>query len=170
VTRTIGELDSDYSDPEAVPLPWDDVDQLLREAPLFWLSTVRPDGRPHVTPLIALWLGEALYFSTGPGERKHRNLAHNPWCALTTGCNDLLDGVDLVVEGIATDVTDDPDLRILAGAFRAKYGDDWHFEVRDGAFHHPGGGSALVRRVEPAKVLAFGKGPYSQTRWIFRSG
>lgn len=168
--RTIGELDPDYSDPAAEPLPWKAVDQLLREAQLFWLSTVRPDGRPHVTPLIAVWLDDALYFSTGPGERKHRNLAANPWCALTTGCNDLLDGVDLVVEGIATGVTGDPDLRMLANAFETKYGRDWHFEVRDGAFHHPGGGEALVRRVTPAKVLAFGKGPYTQTRWLFTAG
>ena len=24
---------------------------------MYWLSTVRPDGRPHVTPLVAVWLG-----------------------------------------------------------------------------------------------------------------
>jgi hypothetical protein len=41
----------------------------------FWLSTARPDGRPHVTPFIAVWLDEALWFCTGADELKAKNLA-----------------------------------------------------------------------------------------------
>jgi hypothetical protein len=40
----------------------------------------------------------------------------------------------------------------------------WKLEVRDRRFHHDAG-SALVFRVDPRKVLAFGKGPFSQTRY-----
>jgi hypothetical protein len=40
-----------------------------------------------------------VYLCTGPAERKAKNLAQNPNCALTTGCNGLADGLDLVVEG-----------------------------------------------------------------------
>jgi hypothetical protein len=54
-------------------------------------STVRPDGRPHVTPLIAVWHAGALWFATGPEERKARNLAENPSCVLTPGRSDLVE-------------------------------------------------------------------------------
>ena len=73
---------------------------------MFWLSTVRPDGRPHVTPLLAVWLDASLYFCTSPPERKAKNLDHNPRCILTTGRN-RLDGLDIVVEGEAREVSDE---------------------------------------------------------------
>ncbi len=73
----------------------------MEDAKVFWISTVHPDGRPHVTPLIAVLSDGALYFCTGPRERKAENLALNPHCVLTTGCNSLDEGVDLVVEGHA---------------------------------------------------------------------
>ena len=59
-----------FSHPDATPTPWAVGLQHVTDADTFWLSTVRPDGRPHVTPLIAVWLDGALYFSTGEGERK----------------------------------------------------------------------------------------------------
>jgi hypothetical protein len=46
------------------------------------------------------------------------------------------------VEGEAVVVTDEPRLRRLADLWDRKY-DFWHFEVRDGAFHHDAG-RALV--------------------------
>src|SRR5690242_8845060 len=101
-------LDPRFSSPDATATPWSVAVEQLERAELFWLTTVRPDGRPHVTPLLALWLDGALYFSTGASERKARNIAHNPQCILTTGCNSLNEeGLDLVVEGDAVRVTDD---------------------------------------------------------------
>ena len=61
---------------------------------------------------------------------------------LTTGTNTWDEGYDLVVEGEAVRVTDDARLRGLADAWERKYGSFWHFEVRDGFFHH-GSGHAL---------------------------
>src|ERR1700730_14996128 len=83
-----------FSSPNASPTGWPKARAGLQEAAVYWLSTVRPDGRPHATPLIGLWLDGALYFCTGPTERKARNLAYNPHCILTTGRN-TLDGLDL---------------------------------------------------------------------------
>ena len=71
-------LDSRYSSLDATATGWEQARELLARAELYWISTVRPDGRPHVTPLIAVWLDGALYFSTGEEERKARNLAANP--------------------------------------------------------------------------------------------
>jgi uncharacterized pyridoxamine 5'-phosphate oxidase family protein len=163
----VTDLDPGYSTPGATPTPWAVAHDRLTEAKVFWLSTVRPDGRPHVTPLIAIWLDGALYFCTGPEERKAKNLAENPHCILTTGCNSYDEGFDIVVEGEARRLTDEDILRRVAAAYEAKYGSDWHFDVRDGAFVH-GPGVALVFEVPPAKAFGFGKGDtFSQTRWLF---
>lgn len=162
----MAELDARYSSDGATPTGWAEARGRLESAQLYWLSTVRPDGRPHVTPLLSVWLDGALYFCTGPSERKARNLAHNPHCILVTGCNALDEGLDLVVEGDAAKVSDDATLRRTADAYESKYGSDWHFEVRDGAFLGPGG-QALVYEVAPSTVFGFGKGEFSQTRWRF---
>jgi nitroimidazol reductase NimA-like FMN-containing flavoprotein (pyridoxamine 5'-phosphate oxidase superfamily) len=162
------ELDARYSDPKATATPWAEAVERLTAAELFWLSTVRPDGRPHVTPLLAVWLDDALHFCTGPDERKSRNLVANRHCVLTTGANALHEGFDLVVEGDAVPVRDEARLRRLATAYEAKYGAEWHFEVVDGAFEEPAEGHrAEVFGVAPTTVFGFGKGVYSQTRWRF---
>ena len=163
-TEPVAELDARFSSEDASPTPWDDVRQGLEDAAVFWLSTVRPDGRPHVTPLLALWLDDALHFCTGPTEQKAKNLAANRHCALTTGCNLLGEGLDVVVEGEAMRVTDDARLRAIAELYESKYGPDWHFDVRDGAFHHEGG-EAFVYEVAPSTAFSFAKGEYSQTRY-----
>ncbi|MFD5430404.1 pyridoxamine 5'-phosphate oxidase family protein, partial [Streptomyces sp. NPDC127084] len=129
-------LDPRYSDPAATATDWATAEARLDAAELFWISTVRPDGRPHVTPLPAVWADGALHFCTGPEERKALNLAGNPQVVLTTGTNTVDTGYDLVVEGAAERVVDEGVLRELAAAWEAKYGSFWHFDVRDGAFHH----------------------------------
>ncbi len=158
-----------FSEPGSTPTPWAEGLEQLRAADTFWLSTVRPDGRPHVTPLIAVWHAEALWFTTGPEERKARNLAENPSCVLTTGRSDLIEGAfDVVVEGQAEQVTDDVELQPVAAAFAVKYPNGpWDFVVRDGAFSdRDAGGRAIVFRVRPVRGLGFRKGDrFSQTSW-----
>ena len=160
----VAELDSRFSAPDAAPTQWADVRRVLDHAELFWISTVRADGRPHVTPLPAIWRDDALYFCTGAGEQKGVNLARNPKCTLTTGTNAWKSGLDVVVEGTATRVVDDERLRTLAGEWASKYHGDWQFDVANGAFHHEGG-EAIVYEVAPHKILAFAKGEFAQTRF-----
>lgn len=159
-------LDQRFSSPDAAATDWTDGRERFEAAELYWLSTVREDGRPHVTPLISVWLDEAAYFCTGADEQKAKNLARNPNCILTTGCNLLEEGLDVVIEGVAKRIDDDAKLSRVAGAYESKYGSDWHFDVRDGAFHSDGG-EALVFEVAPATAFGFRKGEYSQTRWRF---
>jgi general stress protein 26 len=165
------QLDAAYSSPKATATPWAKARRVLERAGVFWVSTVRPDGRPHVTPLVAVWLDGSLYFSTGPEEVKAKNLARNARCLLTTGCNDFGKGLDVVVEGKAAVVTDEPLLRWLAALYDRKYDDAWNFEVRDGAFHHEAG-RALVFRLTPRKAFSYGSGlgrgkKYTATRYRF---
>src|SRR5215213_5195342 len=86
-TEPTATLDSRYSSPSATARDWSEADAVLAKTEIYWLSTVRPTGQPHMTPLIAIWLDNALYFSTGAEERKAKNLAGNPQCVLTTGGN-----------------------------------------------------------------------------------
>ena len=164
----VPEQDTRFGDPEAPPTPWAEALRVLETAELFWISTVRSDGRPHVTPLPAVWLDGRLHFCTGPAEQKAVNLARNPHVALTTGTNRWKEGLDLVVEGIAVRITDDSRLRTLADLWRSKYHGDWDFTVEHGMFRHEDGGSAVVFEVGPTKVLAFAKGRFAQTHYRFR--
>lgn len=164
----ITELDPTFSSPDATATPWEKARRQLERAEIFWLSTVRPDGRPHVTPLISVWVDEALFFCTGPTERKARNLERNRHCVLTTGCNGIDEGMDIVVEGDAVRTTDGPTLQRAADALALKYGEPFVFTVRDGGFWSDDGGEALVFEVRPMKAFGFGKGDaFSQTRWRF---
>jgi uncharacterized pyridoxamine 5'-phosphate oxidase family protein len=161
------EVGREFSSPDATPTPWTEAREHLAKAEVYWLSTVRPDGRPHVTPLIAVWLDVALYFCTGETERKNKNLARNPRVILTTGCNSLSEGLDLVIEGDAIRVSDEVMLQRLAESYASKYGEDWRFTVRDGVFHHSEG-TAVVYEVRPKTAFGFAKGePGGQTRWRF---
>ena len=163
----VTELDARFSSEGARATPWVQAQRRLEDAQVFWLSTVRPDGRPHVTPLISVWFGGALHFCTGSSERKAKNLVGNPHCILTTRSSALDAGLDVVVEGDAKKVSDDARLRRIAEAYEAKYGSDGRFTVRDGAFHGEGG-EALVYEVAPSTAFGFGKGDFSQTRWRFQ--
>ena len=159
-------IDSRFSDPEAGPTAWADAAHVLEHAELYWLTTVRADGRPHVTPLIGVAQDEVVHFCTGLREQKARNLEQRAQVALTTGTNTWAEGLDVVVEGTAVRVTEQEGLQRLADAYEAKYGSAWHFDVGDGAFG-TGEDAAAVFRIEPAKVLAFAKEPHAQTTYRF---
>lgn len=161
-------LDDRFSAPGVSATPWEDARQVLESAEIYWLTTVRSDGRPHVTPLIAVWVDDVLSFATGEGEQKAVNLLANPACAVTTGCNTIGGGLDVVVEGTAVQVINQGHLTRAADAIAAKYGEDWRFDVRADVLEGRQGNVAWLFHVQPAKVLGFGKGdPFSQTTWRF---
>ena len=64
-TEPIVELNEGFSEPGAAARPWAEVADVLSKSEMFWLSTVRRDGRPHVTPLPAIWLDGTLHFCAG---------------------------------------------------------------------------------------------------------
>jgi hypothetical protein len=128
---------------------------------------VRPEGRPHATPLYAVWLDGALYFCTGDGERKAKNLATNTQVVIITGSNVHSDVLDIVIEGAADLVRDDAKLRRVSDAYVAKYGEHWR----------PVLAGTLMFEVVPTTAFGFGRGDaqgplphgaFSQTRWSFQ--
>jgi general stress protein 26 len=159
-------IDTRYSDPNAVATAWEETLRVLETAELFWLSTVRADGHPHATPVVAVWHDGAIHFSTGAEEQKAANLRGNPHVLLTTGCT-WDSGLAVVVEGDAVQVTDDTMLKRLVSTWTTKWDGRWQFEVRDGAFQGEDG-TILVFSVMPTKVFAFANGsPYGHTRHQF---
>ena len=165
MTTPVTTLDQRFSGPDAVPASWAETQQVLEQAELFWITTVRADGRPHVTPLVAVWADGAIHFATGPQEQKAVNLRANPHVVLTTGCNQWDTGLDVVVEGEAVRVTDEDTLKRLAQAWATKWDGRWQFNVTDGAFHDHG--ESYVFSVRPAQVFVYAKGGFGQTRHRF---
>ncbi|MFE9702494.1 pyridoxamine 5'-phosphate oxidase family protein [Streptomyces sp. NPDC005930] len=179
VQRPTTELDARYSSalnprPGAAGVTateWAEARGRVAAAEIYWVVTVRPGGGPHITPAIAAWHDGVLYFSTGPGEQKARNLAHDAHCALLTGTNSLTEGFDLVVEGEAERVGDPAVLEEVIAAYEAQYGA--HITSAEGTFHAIGdamrSGDAVLFAVSPVTAYGFGRdeGVYSHTRWSF---
>jgi general stress protein 26 len=157
-----GQIDTRFSEAEARPTAWEDVEAALEQAQLYWITTVRADGRPHVTPLIGVLHDGAMHFSTGEREQKFRNLEGNRRVALTTGRNEWA-GLDVVVEGSAERIAGRQRLQALADAVEAKYGSVWHSDVHGDEGFESVGGLAAVFRIAAVKVIAFAKDPFAQT-------
>jgi nitroimidazol reductase NimA-like FMN-containing flavoprotein (pyridoxamine 5'-phosphate oxidase superfamily) len=147
--------------------PWAQGRKHLPEADAYWLATVRSDGRPHLVPVLAVWVHGALHFVASPTSREARNFARDPHCVITA----RRDPFDLVVEGTAAKVSDGAWLRRVAKVYMTKYG--WPVSVRDGAFYGDGAPTAGPPPYEVYEVIpttAFGL-PWDETsnptRWRF---
>ena len=132
-----------------------------------FLGTVTPEGRPHSAGFGPAWYDGTLYFVSGAGTRKSRNLVQNPACTVSMS----LKGMDLIFEGTASRVTDPELLEKLAAAYRAA---GWPAEVEGDAFTAPY--SAPSAGPPPWNVYrfdlqtAFGvasEEPHGATRWRF---
>jgi hypothetical protein len=153
-------------------LPWSRPrDILASDTPkallTFFVATVRPDGRPHSAGVGAVWADDALYFTSGPGTLKSRNLANNPACSVSVG----LRGIDLVLEGEAHRITDASTLERLAAVFRTG---GWPASVEGDAltapYSAPSAGPApwyLYRLTLHTAVGVAGEEPHGATRWDF---
>jgi general stress protein 26 len=172
---TTGTVSPHYGNPAAAAPAWEEIDRRLTDAPLYWIVTVRADGRPHAVPLCGVWYDGSFWFCTGDGEQKMRNLEHDQRVVVTAGhlgAEGWSNGKDISVEGVAERVTGEAELTTLARAWRTKYHDDWIFEVREGRFFEVTnqgdgqGDGAILFRVPPSKVLVFGD-EHGQTTYRF---
>jgi hypothetical protein len=153
------------------PLPWSRPLDLL-EGTIFFgrpaiLGTVRPDGRPHAAGVGALWLDGDIYFTSGPGTRKSRNLAANPACTIAAS----LETIDVVFEGEAVRVTDGPTLERLAARCRES---GWPVQVEGDAFTGPFSAPSagpppwhLYRFTFDTAIGNATAEPHGATRWRF---
>jgi PPOX class probable F420-dependent enzyme len=137
-------------------LPWSWAEERLVGSHDYWLATVWPDGRPHVMPVWGVWAEDALWFSASPGSRKVRNLRGSPTVAVTT--EDPKNPV--VIEGLATLVTDDDRFDLFIDLVNAKYRVDYSAD-----FYRA---NALVR-VAPTWAFGLVDAEFTgtPTRWSF---
>ena len=98
-------------------LPWKWAEDRLKKSRQYWIATTRPDGRPHVMIVWALWMDGLLYFSTGKQSRKARNLAQNPHCVMATERAD--EGV--ILEGAVETERDVRRIREFIRLYEKKY-------------------------------------------------
>ncbi|WP_245402058.1 pyridoxamine 5'-phosphate oxidase family protein [Nocardia albiluteola] len=165
---------------ELAPLSWPDIASRLEggydlvpgsggpDRHSCWLTTLNPDGSPHVTGLGALWVDGAFWFETGERSRKGRNLARDPRCALSLALNT----VDLVVEGVAELIADkavvaDMAQRWAEGGWPCRVDDSGLALTAD--FSAPSAGSPPWRiyRIAATAASAVGVDPGGATRWTF---
>ena len=100
-------------------ISWAWVDKMLSKARNYWISTTRPDGRPHAVPVWGVWREGAFFFGTGKRSQKERNLKNNPWLVVHLESDDEV----IIIEGRVERVAD-PDLFAnIAEVYSAKY--DW---------------------------------------------
>ena len=116
-----------------------------------WLATVRPDGSPHLMPIIAFWMEDAFHFVVGEGTRKGRNLAADGRCVIATG-NTTLPSLDLIVEGHAKPLDDEAAVKRVAEKLG---GNSWPLEARGDKVYGPNAPTA-------------GPPPYSIIGWSLR--
>lgn len=139
------------AEPEGM-LEWAWVTARLQQAHSYWLVTVRPDGRPHASPVWGVWVDDTLHFGMGRETVKARNLAHNPNVVIHLDSSEEV----VIVEGRAVEVTDPAMQTRLDDAYEAKY------HIRHGT---------PVFALKPHRVLAWDKDyPRSATRWLFADG
>lgn len=150
------------------PLSWQEVTARLGNGGWYWLSSIDADGAPHVTPVFAVWSGDAVCVASNPATRKSRNLLARPGCAVTGDKG----RVHLVVEGTARRLVDRSALEQASDAFRATY--EWPTEVRDDMLDAPfgaptsRGGPFLVFAVDPKVAYGFpSDDSFEPTRWRF---
>jgi pyridoxamine 5'-phosphate oxidase-like protein len=153
------------------PIPWSRALGQLEAgtAKSYWLATVRPDGRPHVAGVGALWIDGKFYFTSGLGTRKSRNLDQNANCVVSGALPDL----DIVVEGTAIKVSDAATLRRIAERYTAQ---GWPARTSDGAitaeYSAPSAGPPPWDLYVLTPTTAFGVAtaePYGAMRWQFEN-
>jgi Pyridoxamine 5'-phosphate oxidase len=154
-------------------LPWSRPrDTLATDTPkadlTFFVATVRPNGQPHSAGVGATWVDGELYFTSGPGTLKSRNLAANPACSVSVRLRDI----DLVLEGEAHRVTDASTLERVAAVYRTG---GWPAEVAGDAFTAPFSAPSagpppwhLYRLTVHTAVGVATAEPFGATRWDFR--
>jgi hypothetical protein len=156
----------DYGVPESLEglLPWSWAAEHLERSLTYWISTVRPDRRPHAVPVWAVWLDGHLWFEGGIGTRRARNLAQN---AAAVASIHIDDDAALIVEGVV-ELRSDPPSELAARLIEAytKYRPTrWAYEADPANWRRANGGGLWALR--PVVVLGWTRFPDDATRWRF---
>ena len=138
-------------------LSWEWVRQQMTQSCNYWISSTRPDGRPHAMPVWGVWLNDRLFFGTARKSRKALNLAANPAVSCHTESGDEA----VIIEGVVEEVTDLELFNRITAAISEKYPN-----MPEEAEPDP---ENITYAVRARTVFAFRERdfPQSATRWRF---
>ena len=91
----------------------------LEREQVIWLSSVCPDGRPHLVPIWFLWDGDSIVVFSKPDAQKVRNIRAEPRVMVAIGQPGFDFDVELV-DGVA-ELPGGPIARHLSDALAGKY-------------------------------------------------
>ncbi len=143
-------------------LDWAAALTKIAETETYLITTVSATGRPHIVPVLGVWVDDFLAFTTEVSAVKARHLVANPAIAVAAAGTDD----DFTIEGTAELIKEPDTLQAVADAFPRKY-DWWHPQVIDGRFVADDFSiDRIVYAVRPDRVFGFGKADgFSATRW-----
>lgn len=138
-------------EPEGM-LPWSFVEKTVEAQRNYWVTTLRPDGRPHARPTWGVWVDGRFHCGGGERTRWVRNLEADPAVVVHTESAESV----VIVEGEAERVDEGTApaalIERLDDAYEAKY------DVRHGT---------PFFAVRPERILAWSEYPTDATRWRF---
>lgn len=135
-------------------LPWSHVEAQLKAARNYWVSSTRPDGRPHARPVWGVYVNGMVYFGGSPEVRWARNLAQNPAVVVHLESGDQVVILEGTVEKHTEENTSAELLTQIDDAYEAKY------NMRHGT---------PVWQLKPHVAFAWTRFPDDTTRWKFES-
>jgi Pyridoxamine 5'-phosphate oxidase len=152
----VAEVIATHATADVAPIDWDEARQLFAVERSYWVATTGDDGRPHVRPVLAVWVDESICSTTSPAACKGRNLTSRPSAALTARTPIM----DIVIEGRIAWIDDPQRLRRIGEAYKDKYA--WPVTVVGSAFNAPYGAPTAgqppyrVYELIPTVAYAFG--------------
>lgn len=96
------------------------IAERLQQAEYAYLTTVRPDGRPHTVPVCYVWEGESILIFSLPNSVKIRNLKQNQHVSLAVDNFGDSEYFSVVIEGTAV-LVDEPGLDMNYQPYAMKY-------------------------------------------------
>lgn len=133
-------------------LTWDFVTEAMSDDLFYWITTIRPDGKPHVRPTWGVWVDETFYCGGGERTRWIRNLSTNPDIVVHREDAEEVVIIEGTAERIDEETVDTALIEQVDTAYEDKY------DVRHGT---------PFFAVRPAFVFAWSNFPTDASRWKF---
>lgn len=154
VERSRPVTEESYGIPEGKDgmLTWDFVDESMATDQSYWVTTIRPNGMPHVRPTWGVWLGDTFYCGGGEQTRWVQNLATNS--EIVVHREDAEEVV--IIEGNAERIDHESSGETLIERVDTAY--EEKYDIRHGT---------PFFAVRPLTVFAWSDYPTDATRWKF---
>lgn len=133
-------------------LTWRFVEEAMATDEFYWVTTIRPDGMPHVRPTWGVWVEGRFYCGGGERTRWVRNIAANSEIVVHREDAEEVVIIEGNAQRIDHETSDETLIERLDTVYEEKY------DIRHGT---------PFFAARPDTVLAWGDFPTDATRWTF---